>query len=814
MRIFVIFALGLTAFGAVMIGTASAQEISVHVLTDKPEYTFGDQVMISGNVSERVVTERPIFHVETVEITIQGPNYDNKFSLYPDSSLNYNADLPLYAATATKGTYAIMVEYAGATAMTEFTVSSVKNVPKRQDVAGQLSIISDRESYLPGQTVSLTARTTDIVEFAGLKFQVSDPDGRQVTGGTLYPDADGRFSTGIFLPSTSTSYGVHIVTAEYSDLRATSSFDVVKTLAAQSILLSTDKSAYKLGQTVEITGRLDASLPSIDVVIRQTDVLQPRTKLQPYEVTAPVMISSNGTFSHDYVIPDSPDRYGDYTITASTTVASSVATFQVVEDPDSHIQDDGSPLIVRADKDIYDIGSDFSISGLMTGASSASYTEPVEIRIKPDGNVRSDTGRAPPAEHSYTAILDETGRFTISDKLYSHLYNPGTFVIDATHPRINYKASDTFTVVDPLDIASKLKLSINKKVFGAGETVVVDGIAPGLEKGSGVDITLYWPGGDKDDFGALLDDSRFSWTWQTPAYGGASQEQTSTYGVYRAVFVTDSGRAEVFFKVSSDPENDSLDVPPIVVEIDKQVYVIGDILEVSGMVQKRQGQAIEPRVSVIVRDGEPPYGKIYDASIFPDIGGAFSTTFTLPVLVFENGLYNVIATYIGNNARADFTIDNEYQPADPPIQEPKPASRTTEKFDDISDNIIQIETIEKSQNDTKLLPRSVQGLLPVAKGQEASVNILVSSSNGTCIIGPDDCLVSESTRSPGQVYRTVNIDGVDYKIRYSGPDVLLERFAILPSDDGPISMSDWNVEILKDDQDSTFAYKVTYIVSK
>jgi hypothetical protein len=81
----------------------------------------------------------------------------------------------------------------------------------------------------------------------------------------------------------------------------------------------------------------------------------------------------------------------------------------------------------------------------------------------------------------------------------------------------------------------------------------------------------------------------------------------------------------------------------------------------------------------------------------------------------------------------------------------------------------------------------------------------------TCIIGPDDdCLVKESTRKPGQIYDIVEVNGVILNVRYSGPDVRLEKFSILPANTAFLPDGTWKVEIIKDDQASKFYYKTTY----
>ena len=58
----------------------------------------------------------------------------------------------------------------------------------------------------------------------------------------------------------------------------------------------------------------------------------------------------------------------------------------------------------------------------------------------------------------------------------------------------------------------------------------------------------------------------------------------------------------------------------------------------------------------------------------------------------------------------------------------------------------------------------------------------------------------------------VSIDDINYNIRYSGNDVRLEKFSIVPEDsNSKIDIDNWNVEIIKDEQPSRFYYKVSYV---
>jgi hypothetical protein len=95
---------------------------------------------------------------------------------------------------------------------------------------------------------------------------------------------------------------------------------------------------------------------------------------------------------------------------------------------------------------------------------------------------------------------------------------------------------------------------------------------------------------------------------------------------------------------------------------------------------------------------------------------------------------------------------------------------------------------------------------------QSIVNLQVSSESGICIIGQNsDCLVSESTRKHGQIFEVVQVDGLNLNVRYSGSDVRLEKFSILPeSSDEFLPDTNWNVEVIKDDEISRMYYKVTY----
>ncbi|MBT7253290.1 MAG: hypothetical protein HN875_06120, partial [Candidatus Nitrosopelagicus sp.] len=267
--------------------------------------------------------------------------------------------------------------------------------------------------------------------------------------------------------------------------------------------------------------------------------------------------------------------------------------------------------------------------------------------------------------------------------------------------------------------------------------------------------------------------------------------------------------------------------PEISIDFDKDEYIPGETVSISGKISNVY--YYDP-VSVIVET--PDVSKIncfaqHSCGLGSENkirvsegteGATFYMNYKIPSGDSSVGKYNVIAdTHFGEIKKSFFVLSESdvVSQISPPSSEfiPK-TSKIIEKFNRIADTEIPIILTEKSSEDSILVPRVIQGsLFTSARGEESDVNLRITTTTGQCIIGQDsDCLVSESTRKPGAIYSIVSIDDVNYKIRYSGDDVRLEKFSILPENsDSKIDIDDWNVEIIKDEQPTRFYYKVSYV---
>ena len=227
----------------------------------------------------------------------------------------------------------------------------------------------------------------------------------------------------------------------------------------------------------------------------------------------------------------------------------------------------------------------------------------------------------------------------------------------------------------------------------------------------------------------------------------------------------------------------------------------------------------------------------FTSTAVPDSFGKFAVEIRIPSVIFPVGDYVVKANYGGLKATENFSVisDDDFAvektigdgnpntsiPGKPSASEEKDAGgyvitsvkTIIEKTHRISDNLISIETKDKIIEEQSVQPRVLSGsMITPSKADTSKVNIQVSSESGICIIGQNsDCLVSESTRKPGQIFEVIQLDGMSLNVRYSGPDVRLEKFSILPqSSEDFLPDTNWNVEVLKDDEVSRFYYKVTY----
>jgi hypothetical protein len=311
--------------------------------SDKTSYGFDDTAIIQGTVSEKIFVEKPYFQPEPILISISGPNFDHSVSLYPDYNLNYETTLRLSQVLGiSEGNYDVSVTYDDVVATSTFSVNS-DIIEETQDGDDSLLIImTDETEYIPGQLVTITGSTSEIIPFESLQFTITDSIGELFTSGNLFT-SDGQFQTSIFLTSVNPNYGIYTIDVEYGDNITSSTFNVVENfidesesalLVSDSIIFDLDKSEYSLNDYMTLSGVIsnfdpddraywkvvylnfkasDGTVPTIKAGVDSVDSVKP----QSMEFTLTAILDISGKFSVVSRIPQVVFSEGDYTVKAN-----------------------------------------------------------------------------------------------------------------------------------------------------------------------------------------------------------------------------------------------------------------------------------------------------------------------------------------------------------------------------------------------------------------------------------------------------------------------------------------------------------------
>jgi hypothetical protein len=701
-----------------LIETQESIPITVTISSEKSSYLFGEVAVIEGHVSEEVFIVNPFFQPESINVHITGPNFDKTVVLYPDLNLNYETTLNLQQVLGINGgTYDVSVNYADATANTTFSVGSELIVQETKE-ASSLSIITNKSQYLPGQIVSITGFASDIIPFEGMKFTVKDSGGQVISSGNLYP-TNGEFSTSFFITTINPDYGFYEITAEYFGIIALTTFEVVEDIK-EDVLISlwTDKEAYGLGDEVKITGRLNQVwISTLDLEIVQTKQLSIITSSSGsdagFKILDVLRVLGDGSFTYTFTIPDNPLRLGDYKIYISKDIGSVTTVVHVVSNPDEFVASD-EPLTITSDKEIYEFGDKIILSGFIKDPfSNSSYVAgtPVKISISHEDGTpleiigipqsgKTSTNSGILVSYDFTAIPETSGKFAVEVNIIKNIFTEGNYVVKAEY--LLDTATNTFTIIDPLNLKDGAIISLDKEIYGLGETIYLTGTIPPTGDTT-ADISLTKPDGTVINSGTSIDNQRFSWSWIAPIgdkYQNIEIDDDryvikSSLGTHKIQVSTSSYSKDLFFKVSLDPENDSISTTPIFVTTEKSIYKAGEKLKVVGnVIQREQGNeglVIPERVLIKIVDGTFPYKQIHESAVYPNQGGEFSSIFELPATIFSQGSYTVKTLYGNVRAETTFSVANDFVFG---IDEPVTLLVSTDKSEYYQYQLINLSTIQ------------------------------------------------------------------------------------------------------------------------
>ena len=294
--------------------------VVVTVSSDKSSYLFDETAIISGTVSEKIFIEKPYFQPEPILITISGPNFDHAVSLYPDYNLNYETTLSLVQVLGIgEGIYDVSVIYGGVVSETTFSVNSEVIEEIQEETVSSLTVMADKSEYLPGQLVTITGVSSEIILYESLQFTITDSIGDLVANGNLFT-SDGQFETSIFLTTVNPNYGVYTIDVEYVDDVASTTFNVVEdfidepVVVLDSIILDTDKSEYLLNDFMTLSGTITNFDPNSDIYYQVVYFTFKNSEGQSPTFKGAVMDKSDGAPTVEFTLTAIPDSSGIFSI--------------------------------------------------------------------------------------------------------------------------------------------------------------------------------------------------------------------------------------------------------------------------------------------------------------------------------------------------------------------------------------------------------------------------------------------------------------------------------------------------------------------
>ncbi|ARS64688.1 hypothetical protein NMSP_1070 [Candidatus Nitrosomarinus catalina] len=418
-------------------------------------------------------------------------------------------------------------------------------------------------------------------------------------------------------------------------------------------------------------------------------------------------------------------------------------------------------------------------------------------------------------------------------------------VSETTSFSVESKMIETTETVD-----SVFKIGVDQNEYFLKQTILLTGTTNEIIPYESMKFTILDPTGKQIDSGSLFTvdgefDTIISINSAIPVFGeyiitaeyGEHISSTKFSLIEKTIeIVTDDSSNEMIFTLDDFQyvENAYVKISGILPNFDPDSDIYYQVVYLNFYTSDGKPIAF---TSAIMDNSAGAQQILFTSTAVPDVYGNFAVDVRIPSVMFPVGDYIVKANYGGLLAsenfsvisNEDFAIDktlgdgnpNASIPGKQSVSEEKDAGgyavssvkTMIEKTNRISDSLISIETTDKILEEQSVQPRVLSGsMITPSKTDISKVNLQVLSASGICIIGQNsDCLVSESTRKPGQIFEVIQLDGMNLNVRYSGPDVRLEKFSILPqSSEDFLPDTNWNVEVLKDSEISRFYYKVTY----
>ena len=824
-----------TSFALGGISESSIQENTVSeltIFTDKDQYEPGEWVNISAltsNAIDYVGLKYTISNTKGAVVSSGSifPNADNEFTTkyFIPITVDKFGEYQIFAS------YQFTTQFAqSGDSQTALATFSVLEDAKENKL---ISVWTDKEVYALGETIHITGRSNSIhvdtfdikVQQTGIQTGFSGNDAASRSDPlnhweTVRLDGSSSFELDLELPAIDARLGDYKITAGENFGKGYGFFKIVENpesyVAGEvtTLGLKTDKQTYALNDKILIEGIVEnftlheaqsITFQQIQITFKdqvgkdlkhsvKTSSSTDQYEDQLFKFTS--VPDNVGYFRNQVTLDSVTFSPGVYTVKANYENKHDSVQFEILSDEAialSKIQTEieEPPIVITLDKDVYEVGD--------------------EVKV---------TGKVLPRE--LISARSEVAKYEEQGKDDHYRPKEGTHV-DYTNYALNFvKIKIPYPITLYADPQSEYR------------TTTVDGSIPsgGCGPSKGVECQ---GGGSYDGIVKYREIIKKLEPFDSQVYPDSNGNFSVVYELRGGVF--EAGTYTVMAEYFGAKTEETIRVidnryqlggeAKISIGTDKDQYKPGEIVEITGLIENIYyfdpiGIIVNPPdqsgvncLKVYCGEGNV-IKKVKIGGYYTDSPNLFGTNYEVPDGEFSLGTYTVIADTKFGVAESTFIVTENpiLKNTAAPIEEQVKPTKIIEKVNRISNTSIPIGVKENAGEENSLIPRVLQGsMFTSARGEEPNVNLQVSTKNGACIIGQDsDCVISESTRAPGSIYKILKIGGTDYKVRYSGPDVRLEKFSIAPLDeDTPLKILQWDINVIKDEQPSRFYYKITYI---
>lgn len=399
------------------------------ISTDKESYGIGEQLIISGAVTEKKDLGRQLVFISLTTAdgkpiiskadprasTAKSQDAIYSFTGIPDTSGNFEIKVTLFRNMFENGKYLINAKYANERASTSFTVSDTPALDRGVKIIASI----DKEVYGVGEQVKLTGGVSTFTAQPSYVISLMDPNGKTTRGGVILDK--GQFSWSWTVPTRATVYGIYKITIS-SDSDETNIFfkvskDPKSETKLQPVMVQTDKDVYNSGDTVIISGSVLKKISGTEgLVVNVKPEITVKTEANKEVFKAFTDLSADGRFKTSLKLVTTAFKAGQYKVSAKYYDAKAQTAFKV-DDRFSVGIDTPLVLLMTTDKEKYLPGETVKISGRTSKIISVFD---VDVKITKGEELISDT----------TVRFDQAGSFNY-DYVIPQNANLGTYTVKA-----------------------------------------------------------------------------------------------------------------------------------------------------------------------------------------------------------------------------------------------------------------------------------------------------------------------------------------------------------------------------------------------